>query len=72
MNRVGRYRWVEFLYYCCYVLHVLGYTSMPCGALRAFIYPIDILSGLLLESLLVFVQDGAEVEQDEVGSVMLA
>ena len=40
-NQVGRYRWVEFLYYCCYVLHVFGYTSMSCGALWAFTYPID-------------------------------
>ena len=71
MNRVGRYRWVEFLYYCCYVLHVLV-IRVCLVELWAFIYPIDILSGLLLESLLVFVQDGAEVEQDEVGSVMLA
>ena len=57
-------------------MSLFGYTSMSCGALWAFIYPIDydveLLLGLLLESLLVFVRDGAEVELDEVGSVMLA
>ena len=71
-GQVGSYRWVELLCYCCYILCVLSYMSVSCGALRALIYPIDYDIELLSELLIEGGIDCGEIEQAAVEVVTLA